>query len=80
LQIRKKVLVLIEEWGKKFERDHDIMPLFSDVYKALQKKGIEFPSSSSSVHSPDKGFAQPSQEAGSPMKEKKLVSDLPPKY
>lgn len=56
------------------------MPLFSDVYKALQKKGIEFPSSSSSVHSPDKGFAQPSQEAGSPMKEKKLVSDLPPKY
>lgn len=56
------------------------MPLFSDVYKALLKKGIEFPSSSSSAHSPDKGFAQPSQEAGSPMKEKKLVSDLPPKY
>jgi hypothetical protein len=35
---------LIEQWGKRFERDHDIMPLFSDVYNALKKKGLEFPS------------------------------------
>ena len=46
IQIRKKVLVLLEQWGKKFEKDHDILPLFSDVYKALKKKGIEFPDSS----------------------------------
>ena len=33
--IHNKVFTLIETWGKRFERDHDILPLFSDVYKAL---------------------------------------------
>ena len=72
--------MLIEEWGKRFERDHDIMPLFSDVYKALKNKGIEFPSSSGSQGSPEKQFSAPSHEPSSPMKEKKSVGDLPPKY
>ena len=40
--IHKKVLTLIETWGKRFERDHDILPLFSDVYKALLRKGTDF--------------------------------------
>ena len=31
-QIHSKVLNLIETWGKRFERSHDILPLFSDVY------------------------------------------------
>ena len=39
-EIHKKVLNMIQNWGKKFERDHDILPLFSDVYKAIVKKGI----------------------------------------
>ena len=50
-------MVLLEQWGKKFEKDHDILPLFSDVYKALKKKGIEFPDSSEepkNVSSPEK--------------------------
>ena len=45
-EIHKKVLNMIQSWGKKFERDHDILPLFSDVYKALLKKGIQFPDQS----------------------------------
>ena len=45
-QIHSKVLNLIETWGKRFERSHDILPLFSDVYKALLKRGTQFPSSS----------------------------------
>lgn len=77
--------MLIEEWGKRFERDHDIIPLFSDVYKALKNKGIEFPSSSGSHGSPEKQFPEkqfsaPSHEPSSPMREKKSVGDLPPKY
>ena len=39
-EIHRKVLTLIETWGKKFERDHDILPLFTDVYKALLNKGV----------------------------------------
>ena len=39
-EIHRKVLNMIQNWGKKFERDHDILPLFSDVYKAMLKKGI----------------------------------------
>jgi len=34
-EIHNKVLGLIKSWGERFEKDHDIMPLFSDVYKAL---------------------------------------------
>ena len=45
-EIHKKVLNMIQNWGKKFEKDHDILPLFSDVYKAMLKKGIEFPDQS----------------------------------
>jgi growth factor-regulated tyrosine kinase substrate len=42
-QVKNKSLTLIQTWGKKFEREHDILPLFFDVYQALKKKGIEFP-------------------------------------
>ena len=37
--INKKVMQLIENWGQRFERDHDILPLFSDVYNAMKAKG-----------------------------------------
>lgn len=79
LQIRRKVLVLIQEWGKRFERDHDIMPLFFDVYQALLKKGLEFPGASE-IHFLKKVFSNPNQEPSSPAKVKKSVDDLPPKY
>jgi len=41
-EIHNKVLGLIKCWGERFEKDHDIMPLFSDVYKALKNKGMDF--------------------------------------
>lgn len=47
------------------------MPLFSDVYNALLKKGVEFPGSEST---------EIPQNEGSPVKAKKNVQDLPPKY
>lgn len=33
--IKSKVLKLIKTWGERFEKDHDIMPLFTDIYRAL---------------------------------------------
>jgi hypothetical protein len=33
--IKNKVLKLIKTWGERFEKDHDIMPLFTDIYRAL---------------------------------------------
>ena len=42
-EIHRKVLNMIQIWGKKLEKDHDILPLFRDVYNAMVKKGIEFP-------------------------------------
>jgi hypothetical protein len=39
MQIKQRVLALIQRWAKKFERDTDILPLFNQVYTALKKKG-----------------------------------------
>jgi hypothetical protein len=39
-QVRRKILELIQKWGVKFEKEHDILPLFTDVYRALKNKGI----------------------------------------
>jgi hypothetical protein len=50
------------------------MPLFSDVYNALIKKGIEFPGSEAAE------VPQPNSNSGSPVKVQKSVEDLPPKY
>mmetsp|Transcript_35384 Transcript_35384/g.34421 ORF Transcript_35384/g.34421 Transcript_35384/m.34421 type:complete len:174 (+) Transcript_35384:3-524(+) len=41
--IIKRILSLIQTWGLRFEKDRDILPLFSDVYSALKNKGIPFP-------------------------------------
>jgi hypothetical protein len=37
-----KILSLIQKWGIRFEKDHEMLPLFSEVYKALKGKGIPF--------------------------------------
>jgi len=50
------------------------MPLFSDVYNALLKKGLEFPGTESAE------VPQSSSNNGSPVKIQKHVEDLPPKY
>ena len=42
-EIHNKVLYLLEQWGKRFEMSRDIMPLFTDVYQALLKRGTVFP-------------------------------------
>jgi hypothetical protein len=70
------VLSLIETWGKRFQRDHDIMPLFTDVYNKLLEKGIEFPSSQPSTVS----ASQPGNTFASAEKDKKSVVDLSPKF
>ena len=79
--IHKKVLSLIETWGKRFERDHDILPLFSDVYKALLRKGTDF--GSGAVAPPSRPAAQPpSRPQPAPVlskSESKNVKELPPK-
>lgn len=42
-QISNRTLGLIQKWGIQFERDSDILPLFSQVYQALKQKGVNFP-------------------------------------
>jgi hypothetical protein len=41
--VLNKVLALLQKWGIQFKKDHDILPLFSDVYDALKAKGFQFP-------------------------------------
>lgn len=38
-QIHNKVLKMIKTWGERFESEYDLMPLFKDIYVALQKTG-----------------------------------------
>jgi hypothetical protein len=42
-EVHKKILSLFQDWGTRFESDRDILPLFSEIYNALKKKGVEFP-------------------------------------
>ena len=40
-QILKKIVYLIQKWGIRFEKEQrDTLPLFYDVYTALQKNGV----------------------------------------
>ena len=38
----KKIVYLIQKWGIKFEGHYEI-PLFTEVYQALKKSGVQFP-------------------------------------
>ena len=42
-EIQRKTLVLIEKWGIRFEKQKDILPIFSETYKSLKESGIVFP-------------------------------------
>ena len=39
------MLQLIQEWGLRFERDKDVLPLFPKLYQDLVSKGVRFPPS-----------------------------------
>ena len=43
LQIKNKIVYLIQKWGLRYEKQHDLVPLFFDVYKALLANGVKFP-------------------------------------
>ena len=43
LQIKTKIVYLIQKWGLRFEKQSDILPLFYNVYKALLANGVKFP-------------------------------------
>jgi hypothetical protein len=34
---------MIQQWGMRFENDTDTLPLFSQIYKALSARGVQFP-------------------------------------
>lgn len=42
-EIQRKTLVLIEKLGIRFEKQKDILPNFSEIYKSLKESGIVFP-------------------------------------
>lgn len=36
-------MYLIQKWGLRYEKQHDLVPLFYDVYKALKANNVKFP-------------------------------------
>lgn len=43
LEIKNKIVYLVQKWGLRYEKNQDNVPLFTKVYKALQANGIKFP-------------------------------------
>jgi len=39
-EIQQKIVYLIQKWGIRFEKQRDLLPLFSDVYGALKRSGV----------------------------------------
>lgn len=75
-------MYLIQKWGVKFEENSEL-PLFSEVYQALKKSGVQFPPpppkhSTSQVTDPTAMVRkrQPEPEKSKP----KDLSELPRKY
>ena len=42
-KVTDRILALLQKWGLQFEKNRDILPLYSDVYNALKAKGFSFP-------------------------------------
>jgi hypothetical protein len=38
---------MIKEWGIRFEREKEFLPLFHGIYQMLLSKGVEFPQAQS---------------------------------
>ena len=73
----KKIVYLIQKWGIKFE-GHSEIPLFTEVYQALKKSGVQFPDppkSSTIAPVPDQSMMRKK-----PQEQSKDLSSLPRKY
>ena len=49
--VQEKILYLLKKWGVKFEKQKDIIPLFSEIYVQLQKSNTVFPNFSKPEYS-----------------------------
>ena len=43
LQIKGRITHLIQKWAIRFESNQDTLPLFTQLYEALKKRGVDFP-------------------------------------
>lgn len=59
-KVTDRILALLQKWGLQFEKDRDILPLYSSVYEALKAKGFAFPPV---VEAPKKVAVQAPKEA-----------------
>lgn len=50
-QVQVKILGLIKKWGTMFEKNADILPNFSNIYKSLIQNNVQFPNSFKSEYS-----------------------------
>ena len=73
---------MVQDWGKRFENEKDILPIFSEVYDGLKAKGVDFPSAPQPVKlskesSMDKAGSDQVYAASSPAKASgKRVTEL----
>jgi hypothetical protein len=42
-EIKTRITHLIQKWALRFEQQQDTLPLFTQLYQALKKRGVEFP-------------------------------------
>ena len=71
LQIKTKIVYLIQKWAIRFEKQHDLVPLFSDVYKALQQSGVKFPPKTAPSKTGSSGGTEGTQSSSGSSKQSK---------
>lgn len=76
-------MYLIQKWGKRYEKQHDLVPLFYDVYKALLDNGVKFPDlPAESKSAPKTGSSGGTDNGAKAQSSSKDVNDgkIPNKY
>jgi len=91
-EIKTRITQLIQKWAIRFESQQDTLPLFTQLYEALKKRGVEFPpvqaqagqggsqpkSQNKSSNSDSKGRVEETKQDTSevPHKFQKLIQEL----
>ena len=90
-QIKTRITHLIQKWALRFENNQETLPLFTQLYQALKKRGVEFPavqsqagqggsqtrtSDSRPSNSDSKGAKEETKDSSVPHKFKKLMAEL----
>jgi hypothetical protein len=68
---------LVQKWGLRFEKQRDLLPLFSDVYNALKKSGVQFPPPPAQTSAPVQSKPSSSQQSKAAAPKRVQVKNKP---